>query len=99
MTLPIRIDQDAIAAFCQKHHVVKLAFFGSILTDRFEPDSDIDILVQFDPEATPTLFDVVDMEEELSGMFGRKVDMRTPNELSRYFRDEVVRTAYVQYAA
>ncbi len=99
MTLPIRVDKDVIAAFCRKYKVIKFAFFGSILTDRFEPDSDIDVLVDFDPEAKPTLFDMVHMEEELSGMFGRKVDVRTALDLSKYFRDEVVRTAFVQYAA
>lgn len=66
-------------------------------TDR--PDSDIDLLVEFEPRSTPTLFDMVEMEHELSGLLGgRKVDLRTPQDLSRYFRDEVVRTSEVQFA-
>jgi predicted nucleotidyltransferase len=76
-----------------------LALFGSVLTERFGPESDVDVLVEFDPEHIPTLMDVVGMEEELSAALGRKVDMRTPRDLSRHFRDEIVRTALVQYAA
>lgn len=70
-----------------------------MLTDRFGPESDVDVLVEFDPDHIPTLFDVVRMERELSQTLGRKADMRTPEDLSRYFRDEVVQTAVVQYAA
>ena len=69
------------------------------MTDRFGPESDVDVLVEFDPDHIPTLFDVVRMERELSQTLGRKADMRTPEDLSRYFRDEVVQTAVVQYAA
>jgi hypothetical protein len=99
MELPIQIDKEQVAAFCHKHHIVKLALFGSVLTERFRPESDVDVLVEFDPEHIPTLFDVVAMERELSEFLGRKVDMRTSKDLSRHFRDEVVRTALVQYAA
>jgi uncharacterized protein len=99
MDLPIEIDRNKIAAFCEKHHLVKLAFFGSILTDRFCPDSDVDVLFEYDPEHVPSLFDVAGMEEELSEILGRKADMRTSRDLSRYFRDEVVRSARVEYAA
>lgn len=99
MDLPIEIDREAIAAFCRKHHLTMLALFGSVLTDRFGPDSDVDVLFEYDREHIPTLFDVARMEEELTGILGRKADMRTPRDLSRYFRDEVVRTALVQYAA
>ena len=95
----IDIDKVRIADFCRKHHIVKLALFGSVLTDRFGPESDVDVLFDYDPEHVPTLFDVVEMEEELSEILGRKTDMRTPKDLSRYFRDEVVRSALVQYAA
>jgi predicted nucleotidyltransferase len=97
--LPIEIDKDAIAAFCQKHHITKLALFGSVLTDEFREDSDVDVLVEFDPTRIPGLFAVVEMERELSGLLGRKADMRTPEDLSKYFRDQVVRSALVQYAA
>lgn len=99
MDMPIHIDQERIAEFCRKHHLVKLALFGSVLTDRFGPESDVDVLFEYDPQHVPSLFDVAAMEEELSEILGRKADMRTPRDLSRYFRDEVVRTAVVQYAA
>jgi hypothetical protein len=99
MGLPIEIDSKVIGAFCRKHHLVKLALFGSVLTDRFGPDSDVDVLFEYDTEHVPSLFDVAAMEEELTGILGRKADMRTPRDLSRHFRDEVVRTALVQYAA
>ena len=99
MDLPIEIDQDAIAAFCVKHHIIKLALFGSVLTDKFREDSDVDVLVEFDPTRIPGLFAVVEMERELSGLLGRKADMRTAEDLSKYFRDQVVRSALVQYAA
>ena len=99
MTLPIAIDQDRIAAFCRKHHIVKLALFGSVLTDRFGPDSDVDVLVEFEPGHVPGLIALSAMERELSGILGHKADMRTPGDLSRYFRDKVVQEAVVQYAA
>jgi hypothetical protein len=92
-------DKEKINDFCQRHHIRRLAIFGSALRDDFSPDSDIDVLLEFVPGYTPGFFRLFDMEEELSGLFGgRKVDMRTPQDLSRYFRDEVVATAEVQYA-
>ncbi len=99
MDLPIEIDGEQVAAFCRKHHLTKLALFGSVLTDRFGPESDVDVLFEYDPAHVPSLFDVAGMEEELSALFGRKADMRTPRDLSRHFRDEVVRSARIQYAA
>ena len=99
MALPIKYDKQQIAEFCRRNYIIKLAFFGSVLTERFGPESDVDVLIEYDPEHIPTLFDVVDMEEELGAMFGRKVDLRTPQDLSRYFRDEVVQSALVEYAA
>lgn len=99
MDLPIVIDNEQIASFCRKHHLTKLALFGSVLTERFGPDSDVDVLFEYEPDHVPSLFDVVRMERELSGILGRKADMRTPRDLSRYFRDEVVRHAVVQYVA
>ena len=98
MDLPIQVDREQLAAFCRRHHLIKLALFGSVLTDRFGPDSDIDVLFEYDPDHVPSLFDVVGMEEELSEILGRKADMRPPRDLSRHFRDEVVRAAQVQYA-
>ena len=99
MDLPIEVDRDLIAEFCRKHHLTKFAFFGSLLSDRFGPDSDIDVLFDYDQNYSMTLFRVVRMEREISDLLGRKVDMRTAEDLSRYFRDEVVQNALVQYAA
>jgi len=97
--LPIQIVPEKIRAFCRKHHIAKLALFGSVLTERFRADSDVDVLVQFEPGHIPGLIALCGMERELSSVLGRKADLRTPNDLSRHFRDEVVRTALVQYAA
>lgn len=99
MDVSITIDKDDVAAFCRRHHLTKLALFGSVLTERFGPTSDVDVLFEYDPEHIPTLFDVAAMEEELSQMFGRKADMRTPQDLSCHFRDAVIQGALIQYAA
>ena len=97
---PIPRPGEEIAAFCRRHHIRKLSVFGSVLRDDFGPDSDIDVLVEFEPGRTPGFFRLFDMEEELSAMLGgRKVDLRTPEDLSRYFRDRVMAEAVVQYAA
>jgi uncharacterized protein len=99
MNSNIIIARERIADFCRRHSIRRLSVFGSALRDDFRPDSDIDVLVEFIPGHTPGFFGLFDMEEELSAIFaGRKVDLRTPNDLSRYFRDEVVATAEVQYA-
>jgi len=96
----IKIDQSVLAGFCRRHNIRKLAFFGSVLRDDFGPDSDVDVLVEFDPDHIPTLFDIAGMEQELSDLLGgRKVDLRTPEDLSRYFRQRVLEQAEVQYAA
>jgi len=92
----IKIPHDKIAEFCRKHHIRKLALFGSILRDDFRADSDIDVLVEFDPQHIPGLAFFV-MEDELSEVFGRKVDLNTPKFLSRYFRDKVLAEAKVQF--
>lgn len=95
----IAIDKGRIGDFCRRHHILRLAIFGSALREDFGPDSDIDVLVDFEPGHVPGLFRLSDMQEELSGIFGgREVDMRTPQDLSRYFRDAVVAEAEVQYA-
>lgn len=96
----IELPKDEITSFCSKHHIQKLSLFGSVLRDDFGSGSDIDILVEFDPGKAPSFFRLLDMEDELSSMLGgRKVDLRTPEDLSRYFRDKVLATAVVQYAA
>ena len=87
-----------IKDFCRRHHIRKLSIFGSYLRDDFGPESDVDLLVEFDPQHIPGLLDIAGMEIELSEMLGRKVDLRTAEDLSRYFRDEVVAQAEVQYA-
>lgn len=89
-----------MADFCRRNGIRKLAVFGSVLTERFSESSDIDVLVEFQPGQRVGYLRMAAMERELSAIFGgRKVDLRTPEELSRYFRDEVVRNAVVQYAA
>jgi predicted nucleotidyltransferase len=93
----IKIPQEKLAEFCRRRRIKKLSLFGSVLRDDFGPDSDVDVLVEFETGHTPG-FAIIDMENELSGMVGRKVDMRTPNDLSRYFRDRVVRESRVEYA-
>ena len=96
----IDVDVEALAAFCRRHRVRHLALFGSALRDDFGPQSDIDLLVEFDPGATPGLFTIAGMEQELSTLFGgHEIDLRTYHDLSRYFRDEVQATALPLYAA
>ena len=95
----INIPKEKIAAFCRRHHIRKLALFGSVLRDDFQPDSDVDVLVEFELGHVPGFFGLFDMEEELSTLLGRrKVDLRTPQDLSRYFRDQVVANAETLYA-
>jgi predicted nucleotidyltransferase len=96
----LQVDRAKIAEFCRKNHVRRLALFGSVLRDDFRPDSDVDVLVEFEPGHVPGLLRLAGMERELSELFGgRRVDLRTPADLSRYFRDEVLSTARVQYDA
>jgi uncharacterized protein len=95
----LNLDQATLAGFCEKHHIRRLALFGSQLKGTARPDSDIDLLVEFDSEHIPGLFGIAGMEIELSELLGRKVDLRTPGDLSHRFRDEVMHRAEVQYAA
>ena len=96
----IKFDENSVAEFCRANHIRKLALFGSVLRDEFGPDSDLDVLVEFEPGHVPGLFGISHMELELSPIFGgRKVDLRTAGDLSRYFRDQVVATAEGIYAA
>ena len=94
----IDIPGDRIAEFCRCHHIRKLGLFGSVLRDDFGPESDVDMLVEFERGHTASLLGMAGLELELTKMLGRKVDLRTPAELSRYFRDEVLRTCVPQYA-
>jgi predicted nucleotidyltransferase len=92
----IRVPQKQLDSFCRKHHISKLAFYGSVLRDDFSPDSDVDVLVDFEPGHVPGLA-FFGMQEELSKLLGRSVDLHTPADLSRRFRDSVVREAQVIY--
>ena len=96
--LPIEILREKLSAFCRRNHIRRLSFFGSVLRDDFGLDSDVDILVEFDQEARIGLLGLAAMEIELGEILGRKVDIRTPQDLSRYFREDVLRGAEVQYA-
>ncbi len=95
----IEIPAKQLAEFCQRHHILKLSLFGSVLRDDFGPASDVDVLVEFEPGHAPGLFRLASMEFELAKILGveRKVDMNTPRSLSRYFRDKVLTEAQVQY--
>jgi hypothetical protein len=100
MNREIFLPKDALARFCRERGIRRLAVFGSALRADFGPDSDIDLLVEFEPDRIPTLFDIAGMEQELSALLGgRKVDLRTSEDLSRYFRDRVMAEAEVQYEA
>jgi hypothetical protein len=99
MAAQLRINRQHIAEICRRHHIRRLSLFGSVLRDDFRPDSDVDMLVEFEPGHTPGFFGLYDIEQELSAAVGqRPVDLKTPEDLSQYFRDEVVRAAEVQYA-
>ncbi len=90
----LEIRRKQIASFCRERHIRRLAIFGSALRAGFRPDSDIDLLVEFEPDHFPGLFGIARMERELSALFeGRKVDLRTPKDLSRYFRQRVLEEA------
>jgi len=94
----IAIPRERIEACCQRHHIRRLSLFGSVLRSDFRPDSDVDVLVEFEPGYVPGLA-FFGMEEELSQILGRKVDLNTPNFLSPYFRNEALNAAEDQYVA
>ena len=94
----IDLDQAAVEAFCRKHGLRRLSLFGSVLRDDFRPDSDVDVLVEFREGVRAGYLTMAAMERELSQLLGRRVDLRTPAELSRYFRDDVLQAAEVRYA-
>ena len=103
MNTQIDIPRDEIAAFCERWKLAELALFGSVLRDDFSPDSDIDVLVRFDPKARPTLLDIARMQDELTRLFGRQADLveRTAVETSRNYirRKAILESAEVVYAA
>ncbi len=94
----IEIPKEKLAEFCHRHHIRKLSLFGSVLTESFTPESDVDVLVEFEPERTPGMLRMAGLELELSELLGRKVDLRTAAELSRYCREEIVGSGEIQYA-
>jgi len=93
----IDIPQEEIAAFCRRHRIRRLAFFGSVLRDDFTSGSDVDVLVEFEPDARVGLIGFAGMENELSHLIGRKADLNTAGFLSPYFRDQVLREMEVAY--
>jgi len=100
MSAELFADRTALIALCQRHHIKRLSLFGSVLKGAARPDSDVDLLVEFAPGEAPGLIALAGIEAELSELIsGRRVDLRTPHDLSRVFRDEVLRTAALQYAA
>ncbi|NOT31707.1 MAG: nucleotidyltransferase family protein [Planctomycetes bacterium] len=100
MSLPIPIDRDRLETFARRHGIRRLSLFGSVLRDDFRPGSDVDVLVEFEPGRTPGFFRLFDMQDELSALLGgRRVDLLTRDDLSPYFRDDVVRTARAVYDA
>jgi predicted nucleotidyltransferase len=98
-TLPISIPLDRVAEFCQRSSIARLSLFGSVLRDDFTPQSDVDVLVEFEPGSRVGYFLLQDIEDGLSELFGRRVDLNTPASLSKSFRDEVLREARSLYVA
>jgi len=99
VSLHFDIDHERVREFCRRNPIQRLAFFGSALRDDFGPESDVDVLVELTPQAQVTLLDMVRTQDELSEIIGRRVDLRTRGFLSRYFRDEVVAEAEVEFVA
>jgi len=100
MAVALPIPDGVLAAFCRSHGIRRLSLFGSVLKGTAGPGSDIDLLVEFEPGHAPGLLGLAELEAELSDLAGgRRIDLRTPNDLSRLFRDEVIRNAETRYAA
>ncbi|HET7767694.1 MAG TPA: nucleotidyltransferase family protein [Chloroflexota bacterium] len=99
MRAGLSIDKEALRAFCRENRIRRLALFGSVLRDDFRPDSDVDVLVEFEPDQRVGLLRFGRLQTELSDLLGRRVDLKTPQSLSRYFRQEVLDSAEVHYAA
>jgi predicted nucleotidyltransferase len=93
----MKIENNKLVNFCKRYHIKKLSIFGSMIHNNVRQDSDIDILVEFEYDHVYGLFTLIEMEIELTAIFNRKADLHTPNDLSRHFRDEVLKEAEVQY--
>lgn len=96
-TVSIQVPRGVTAEFCRPNHIRSLSLFGSVLTNRSGPESDIDILVELEADARPTLLTLARLERELSVALGRRVDLRMSGDLSRYFRERVIAAAVPQY--
>ncbi len=99
MSLHIQVNREQIAEFCHRHHIRRFAFFGSVLRDDFRPESDVDVLIEFEPGHVPGLIRLMGMQLEFSDMIGREADFRAPGDLHLSFRDKVIAEAEVLYAA
>ena len=99
MSLAVDIPEAPLAAVCKRHHIRRLALFGSVLRDDFRPDSDVDMLVEFERGHIPGLIRLAGIELELSDLLGRKVDLNTPQFFSEPLRDRVLAEAEVRYVA
>lgn len=99
MNLCIQINHKDLVTFCRRYHISKLAFFGSVLREDFRLDSDVDVLVEFEPEQVPGFIELMTMQREFSEMIQREADFRTREDLSPRFQQQVVETAEVAYAA
>jgi uncharacterized protein len=99
VSLQIDVNAEGLAAFCRRSGIRRLSFFGSVLRDDFGPESDVDVLVEFAPDAGVGLFEFVGLQRELGELLGREVDLHTPASLSHLFRDEVIDSAEVAFAA
>ncbi len=93
----IRIPKVWLRKFCEEHHITRMSLFGSVISTHFTPKSDVDILVEFDPKHTPGFFSFIEMKNMLSEHFGREVDLRTPDDISKLFRNEVIQQSYLIY--
>jgi hypothetical protein len=98
MSPHLSFDRAAVSEFCERHHIARLALFGSVIRDDFRPESDIDVLVEFQPGTSVGLA-FIRMQDELSAVLGRPVDLHTPGSLSKYFREQVLREAEPLYVA
>lgn len=99
MSLRIEIDRSRLSDVCRRHGVRRLSFFGSVLRDDFGPESDVDVLVEFEPDANVGLFEFVGLQQVLEEVLDRHVDLHTPASLSHFFREKVLDSAEVAYAA
>jgi predicted nucleotidyltransferase len=97
MMANLSVPRKQIQIFCQRHHIRRMSFFGSVLRDDFGPESDIDVLVEFEEGARVTLFDMVDMQDELAALLGRHIDLATPDGLNRHLQADVLAHAQVIY--